>query len=119
MHTHTHTPHTVCRLDKSFFIQGFEWFDPGYRTYISCLLLDAYYSNPVLITFIRCVSGFSLPYMDSMSFSGGERSYVFDSSRLNISSDFRFLIESPNRPKKGVWQRDVPMCGDCSLSEVC
>ncbi len=51
-HTHTH-PHTVCRLDKSFFIQGFEWFDPGYRTYISCLLLDAYYSNPVLVTFVR------------------------------------------------------------------
>eukprot|EP00048_Salpingoeca_helianthica_P009156 m.131534 g.131534 ORF g.131534 m.131534 type:complete len:1022 (+) comp14793_c0_seq7:45-3110(+) len=46
---------TFSRLDKSFFIQGFEWSDPGYRTYISCLLVDAYYSNPILITFVRCL----------------------------------------------------------------
>ncbi len=43
------------RLDKSFFVQGWEWWDPGYRTFISVLLLDAYYSNPVLMTAVRYV----------------------------------------------------------------
>ncbi len=41
------------RLDKTMFMQGWHWSDPGYRTYLAVLLLDSYYSNPVMITFAR------------------------------------------------------------------
>eukprot|EP00047_Mylnosiga_fluctuans_P022824 m.126793 g.126793 ORF g.126793 m.126793 type:complete len:992 (+) comp9400_c0_seq1:328-3303(+) len=41
------------RLDKTMFLQGWHWFDPGYRTYLAFLLVDAYYANPTMITFVR------------------------------------------------------------------
>ena len=44
---------TLTRLDKSIFIQGWQWWDPGYKTYVGLLYLDAYYSHPVMITFVR------------------------------------------------------------------
>ena len=41
------------RLDRTFMVSGAHWMDSGYTTYLSNLLVDAYYGNPILISFCR------------------------------------------------------------------
>lgn len=40
----------VSRLDKNMMSRGYELYDPGYRAYVGFLLLEYYYSNPIMIT---------------------------------------------------------------------
>ena len=45
----------MSRLDVCVLPSGFEWWDPGYCTYVGLLLTDSYYGNAVMITFARYV----------------------------------------------------------------
>ena len=54
------------RLDRTFMVSGAHWMDAGYTTYLSNLLVDAYYSNPILISFCRL----SISRRSRMTFTG-------------------------------------------------
>ena len=43
----------VGRLDMTLVPRGFEPMDRGYRTFVGALMLDAYYNNPVMLTFVQ------------------------------------------------------------------
>eukprot|EP00051_Salpingoeca_urceolata_P027753 m.483135 g.483135 ORF g.483135 m.483135 type:complete len:1213 (-) comp22795_c0_seq1:125-3763(-) len=43
----------ISRLDKNMMPRGYEYWDPGYRTYVGFLLLDYHYSNPIAMTFTQ------------------------------------------------------------------
>ena len=42
---------SLTRMHTSPHIQGYEYQDPGYRTYVGFLMLDYHYSNPVAMAF--------------------------------------------------------------------
>eukprot|EP00040_Diaphanoeca_grandis_P015948 m.81997 g.81997 ORF g.81997 m.81997 type:complete len:983 (+) comp25477_c2_seq1:183-3131(+) len=43
----------VSRLDKPLVPRGYEAFDPGFACYQGFLMVELYYSNPVMLTFIQ------------------------------------------------------------------
>lgn len=56
----------LSRLDMCMMPRGFEFYDPGHRTYVGFLLLDYYYSNPVFLCAAECLldgkCGTGIPY---------------------------------------------------------
>eukprot|EP00041_Stephanoeca_diplocostata_P005251 m.58859 g.58859 ORF g.58859 m.58859 type:complete len:943 (-) comp15657_c0_seq16:1812-4640(-) len=46
----------ISRLDKPLVPRGYEMFDPGFACYQGFLLIELYYSNPVMLTFIQLLS---------------------------------------------------------------
>jgi hypothetical protein len=46
----------ISRLDKNMMTRGYEYIDPGYRTYVGFLMLDYHYCNPVMVTFATMLS---------------------------------------------------------------
>ncbi|EDQ87990.1 uncharacterized protein MONBRDRAFT_26692 [Monosiga brevicollis MX1] len=46
----------ISRLDKNMMTRGYEFIDPGYRTYLGFLELDYHYCNPVMVTFASMLS---------------------------------------------------------------
>ena len=46
----------ISRLDKAMLPRGYEFIDPGYRTYVGFLLLDYHYCNPSVVTFANLLS---------------------------------------------------------------
>lgn len=43
----------ISRLDKPLVPRGYEWIDPGFACYQGFLLVELYYSNPVMLTFVQ------------------------------------------------------------------
>jgi hypothetical protein len=46
----------ISRLDKPLVPRGYEFWDPGFACYQGFLLVEMYYSNPVMLTFVQILA---------------------------------------------------------------